>query len=196
MSRLVLSILFLLVLVPMARAQECDCTITPYKPSPPCFDKCTTSIRTISIFFKSNSSIIDITAKRTMDEAVAWARREKAMGNANGWLGDVVGFADSTGNTARNRALSKRRVNAVIEYLGRVHGLDLSQLVQPFGYTFGYTEAERANNEEGRAKNRRVEIRIYQREGIVKFRALKPNRPRSAPSAKEASFSERPRQQL
>lgn len=40
MSKFVLSILFLFLLVPLARAQDCDCTITPFKPNPPCFNKC------------------------------------------------------------------------------------------------------------------------------------------------------------
>lgn len=44
MTKFTFSILFLLLLVPMARAQQCDCTITPFKPSPPCFDKCTLNL--------------------------------------------------------------------------------------------------------------------------------------------------------
>ena len=37
--------------------------------------------------------------------------------NLKGWVIEVVGYADSTGNTARNRSLSERRANAVINYL-------------------------------------------------------------------------------
>ena len=123
-------------------------------------------IKTIPVLFKVNSSIIDAAGRQTIDDAAAWAKGEKAKGNTNGWLVEVVGFADTTGNTAKNRALSERRAKAVIQYLVGVHGLDLRRLVQPFGY--GDSKPV-ANNKtaEGRAKNRRVEIRILQNKGIA-----------------------------
>jgi OOP family OmpA-OmpF porin len=123
-------------------------------------------VRTIPVLFKVNSSVIDGTAKQTMDEAAAWAKGEKAKGNANGWLVEVVGFADTTGNTARNRALSERRAKAVIQYLVGVHNLDLRRLVQPFGYGDSKPVADN-KTAAGRAKNRRVEIRILQNKGIA-----------------------------
>jgi len=124
------------------------------------------TLKTIPVLFKVNSSTIDATAKQTMDEAAAWAKAEKAKGNANGWLVQVVGFADTTGNTARNRALSERRAKAVIQYLVGVHGLDLRRLVQPFGYGDSKPVADNSTAE-GRAKNRRVEIIILQNKGIA-----------------------------
>ncbi len=124
------------------------------------------TIRTVPVLFKVNSSIIDATAKQTIDEAAAWAEGEKAKGNANGWLVEVVGFADTSGNTARNRTLSERRSKAVIQYLVGVHNLDLRRLVQPFG--FGESKPVADNKTAaGRAKNRRVEIRILQNKGIA-----------------------------
>ena len=124
------------------------------------------TIRTVSVLFKVNSSVIDATARQTMDDAAAWAKGEKAKGNANGWLVEVVGFADTTGNTARNRSLSERRAKAVIQYLVGVHGLDLRRLVQPFGFGDSKPVADN-KTAAGRAKNRRVEIRILQNKGIA-----------------------------
>ena len=122
-------------------------------------------IRTIPVLFKVNSSIIDANAKNAIDEAAVWAKGEKAQGNTNGWLVEVVGFADTTGNTAKNRTLSERRSKAVIQYLVGVHSLDLRRLVQPFG--FGDSKPVASNKTAaGRAKNRRVEIRILQNKGI------------------------------
>src|SRR5258705_12518617 len=43
--------------------------------------------------------------------------------NTKGWVVEVVGFADTTGNTAANRSLSERRANAVIGYLVTRHSL-------------------------------------------------------------------------
>jgi len=123
-------------------------------------------IRSIPVLFKVNSSVLNAAAKQTIDEAAAWADAEKAKGNANGWLVVVVGFADRTGNTARNRALSERRAKAVIQYLVGVHNLDLRRLVQPFGYGDSKPVADN-KTAAGRAKNRRVEIRILQNKGIA-----------------------------
>ena len=123
-------------------------------------------IRTIPVLFAVNSSTINAVGKKAIDEAATWAKEEKAKGNANGWLVEVVGFADKTGNTAKNRALSERRSKSVIQYLVLVHSLDLRRLVQPFGY--GDSKPVASNkNAEGRAKNRRVEIRILQNKGIA-----------------------------
>ena len=123
-------------------------------------------LRSIPVLFKVNSSVLNAAAKQTIDEAAAWADAEKAKGNANGWLVVVVGFADRTGNTARNRALSERRAKAVIQYLVGVHNLDLRRLVQPFGYGDSKPVADN-KTAAGRAKNRRVEIRILQNKGIA-----------------------------
>ena len=124
------------------------------------------TIRTIPVLFKVNSSIIDSVARQTIDNAAAWAKEEKAKGNTNGWLVQVVGFADTTGNTAKNRALSERRAKAVIQYLVGVHGMDLRRLVQPFG--FGESKPVADNKSAaGRAKNRRVEVTILQNKGIA-----------------------------
>ena len=124
------------------------------------------TIKTIPVLFKVNSSVIDATGKATIDEAAAWAKAEKAKGNANGWLVQVVGFADTTGKSAKNRALSERRAQAVIQYLVTVHNLDLRRLVQPFGYGDAKPVADNSTAE-GRAKNRRVEIIILQNKGIA-----------------------------
>src|SRR5882762_3118040 len=124
------------------------------------------TVRTIPVLFKVNSSIIDATARQTIDDAAEWAKGEKAKGNTNGWLVEVVGFADTSGNTARNRSLSERRSKAVIQYLVGVHNLDLRRLVQPFGYGDSKPVADN-KTAAGRAKNRRVEIKILQNKGIA-----------------------------
>jgi outer membrane protein OmpA-like peptidoglycan-associated protein len=123
------------------------------------------TIKMIPVLFKVNSSVLDAKAKQTIDEAAAWAKEEKAKGNANGWLVEVVGFADTSGKTAKNKALSERRANAVIQYMVLKHGLDLRRIVQPFGY--GENKPV-ANNKTaaGRAQNRRVEIKVLQNKGI------------------------------
>ena len=78
----------------------------------------------------------------------------------------VIGYADRTGNSARNIDLSERRANAVIYYIVSKYKMPLNRLVQPFGY--GQLEPVADNTTKaGRAKNRRVEIRLMVNKGIA-----------------------------
>ena len=124
------------------------------------------TIKLIPVLFAVNSAVLSPEAKKTIDEAAAWAKEEKAKGNANGWLVEVVGFADTSGKTAKNKTLSEKRANVVIQYLVLKHGLDLRRLVQPFGFGENKPVADN-KTAAGRAANRRVEIKILQNKGIA-----------------------------
>jgi len=124
------------------------------------------TIKLIPVLFAVNSAVLSPEARKTIDEAAAWAKEEKAKGNANGWLVEVVGFADTSGKTAKNKALSERRANAVIQYLVLKHGMDLRRLVQPFGFGENKPVADN-KTAAGRAQNRRVEIKVLQNKGIA-----------------------------
>jgi len=70
---------------------------------------------------------------------------------------DVLGHTDSTGSDAYNQSLSERRAEAVANFLAN-SGVQRARLA-----TRGYGESQPiASNatEEGRAANRRVEIKI------------------------------------
>ena len=125
------------------------------------------TIKITPVLFKLNSAVIDPTAKATIDEVAKWAVEQRKAGNGNGWMYQVVGFADTSGKTAKNRALSERRAQAVIRYLVQTYNMDLRRLIQPFG--FGEEGKQAADNKtaEGRARNRRVEIIILQNKGIA-----------------------------
>jgi OmpA-OmpF porin, OOP family len=119
-------------------------------------------VRTIAVLFATGSSVLGPKGKAEIDKAAAWVKTQ----NTKGWVVSVVGFADTTGNTAANRSLSERRSNAVIGYLVTKHNLPLQRLVQPFGYGDLQPVAENTTAE-GRAKNRRVEIRLMVNKGIA-----------------------------
>jgi OOP family OmpA-OmpF porin len=78
----------------------------------------------------------------------------------------VVGFADSTGTTEFNKQLSESRTNAVIDYLVSKHNLPLERLIRPFGFGEDKPTADN-DTPAGRAKNRRVEIRVLLNKGIA-----------------------------
>jgi len=119
-------------------------------------------IKTITVYFKTGSSVLGPQAKGTIDSAAAWVKTQ----NTKGWVVAVIGYADASGNSARNRDLSERRANAVIYYLVTKYKLPMHRLVQPFGY--GQLEPVAENKTaEGRAKNRRAEIRLMVNKGIA-----------------------------
>jgi outer membrane protein OmpA-like peptidoglycan-associated protein len=119
-------------------------------------------IRTITVTFRTGSATLTPQAKAAIDEAGAWVKTQ----NTKGWVMAVIGYADSTGSTARNIDLSERRANAVIYYIVSKFKMPLNRLVQPFGY--GQLEPVAENTTRaGRAKNRRVEIRLMVNKGIA-----------------------------
>lgn len=119
-------------------------------------------IKTITVYFNTNSSVLGPKAKAAIDEAATWVKDQT---DKKGWVVAVIGYADATGNTARNRTLSEARANNVIYYLVTKHKMPMQRLVQPFGY--GQLEPAAENNTaSGRAKNRRVEIRLMRNKGI------------------------------
>src|SRR6185436_18741772 len=69
-------------------------------------------VKTITVYFNTGSSSLSREAKTTIDEAAAWVRTQ----DRKGWVAEVVGYADSRGNTMGNRNLSEQRAKAVIYY--------------------------------------------------------------------------------
>jgi outer membrane protein OmpA-like peptidoglycan-associated protein len=119
-------------------------------------------IRTIIVPFATGSSTIGPKGRGIIDDAASWAKTQ----DRKGWMVEVVGFADSTGNTARNKTLSEKRAKAVIDYLVNKYNMPLTKLVQPFGAGVNNPTATN-DTEEGRAANRRVEIRLLLNKGIA-----------------------------
>src|SRR2546421_10459108 len=110
--------------------------------------------------FRVGSAVLNPDAKAKLD-AVA----TKAL-NAKGYVLEVTGHADSTGSTERNRALSQRRADAVIRYLVEQHKIPLRRIITPYG--FGELEPVADNKtREGRAENRRVEVKILVNKGLT-----------------------------
>lgn len=119
-------------------------------------------IKTITVYFPTGSSKLGPKAKTEIDNAAAWVKTQ----DTKGWVMAVIGYADTTGNSQRNIDLSERRANAVIYYIVSKYKMPLHRLVQPFGY--GQLEPVAENKTaEGRAKNRRVEIRLMVNKGIA-----------------------------
>ena len=115
---------------------------------------------TSSVNFRSGSSVLSAESKTTLDDIASAAL------NAKGYVLEVSGFTDSTGSVAFNRALSQRRADAVIRYLVENHNIPLRRIITPYGYGEMNPVAEN-DSREGRAQNRRVEIKLLVNRGLT-----------------------------
>lgn len=114
----------------------------------------------LAVNFRTGSAVLSADSKSKLDELAT-----KAL-NAKGYVLEVSGFADATGGLERNRVLSQRRADTVIRYLVENHQIPLRRIVTPYGYGESNPVAEN-NSREGRAQNRRVEVKLLVNKGLM-----------------------------
>jgi OmpA-OmpF porin, OOP family len=83
-----------------------------------------------------------------------------------GYIVEVMGYADSTGNAAMNTELSEKRAKAVITYLIQQGSIPVRHIVAP-GAMGEYGAAAPNETKAGRAENRRVEVKVLVNKGIA-----------------------------
>ena len=114
----------------------------------------------LAVNFRTGSATLSADSKTKLDEIAT-----KAL-NSKGYVVEVEGFADATGSIERNRVLSQRRADAVIRYLVENHNIPLRRIVQPYGFGESHPVAENSSRE-GRAQNRRVEVKLLVNKGLT-----------------------------
>ena len=91
-----------------------------------------------------------------------------------GYVIEITGFASAEGGTAKNKALSQKRAQAVIDYLVETHNIPLRRIGQSYG--FGELQAVADNTtREGREQNRRVEVKLMVSRGLNQNVEVRPN---------------------
>lgn len=105
------------------------------------------------IFFDFNKADIKAESKPTLDEMAKFLKSS----NEGNFL--VVGHTDSVGGFESNINLSQRRAEAVVKALVSIYGVPQGKL-KPVGIAYASPMATN-RTEEGRAKNRRVELVEY-----------------------------------
>jgi OOP family OmpA-OmpF porin len=113
----------------------------------------------VSVTFATNSSTLAPEARKVLDDLAA-----KAPGAKN-YKVEITGHTDSTGNLQKNLALSRQRADAVVQYLAVKHKIPLRRMETPMGYAATQTVAD-DTTAEGRAQNRRVDIRVFVNKGL------------------------------
>ncbi len=107
---------------------------------------------TVNVYFPVNKDTLAATDKTALDGLAA-----KAL-TITGYVIEVAGFADSTGDADKNLALSQRRADAVVQYLAIAHNIPPRRMVTPIGY--GDTRSQARGTSETQALDRRVEAKL------------------------------------
>ena len=110
-------------------------------------------VQAATVLFPFDSAKLKADDKQQLDQLI---------GSANGlkrYFIAVEGYTDTTGDANYNLELSKRRAEAVVQYLAGEKDVDFNRI-----HTIGLGEqklADPAKTKDARAKNRRVEVKIY-----------------------------------
>lgn len=110
------------------------------------------SIALDDLVFASGTSTLAQDDYASLRDLAAWLKQNSKLTLA------LVGHTDASGGLEGNIALSRKRAEAVRQYMIKVHGIPARQLeAQGVGYL-----APRASNltDDGREKNRRVEVML------------------------------------
>lgn len=114
----------------------------------------------MNVYFNSNSAVLAPEFRQALDELA------RKTATAKGYVIEITGHADSTGNVNRNRILSQQRADAVVRYLQENHDIPLRRIVTPFGYGQLRPVADNTSVD-GRRQNRRVEVKILVSRGLA-----------------------------
>ena len=107
----------------------------------------------VAVPFALNKYTLTNDAKAELDKFAGEAKNGKRFFIA------VEGYTDATGSKAYNEALSKRRADQVVEYLVAKHDIPIYRI-----HTIGLGDekpVEDARTRSARAKNRRVEVKVF-----------------------------------
>jgi outer membrane protein OmpA-like peptidoglycan-associated protein len=111
-------------------------------------------ISTAPIYFKLGQSRLSKDEEAKLDDAI------QKISGMKGYILEVEGFADKTGDVAYNRELSRKRADAVVHYLAVEHSVPLRS-IRELGVGSDFPDATNKTRDDRKA-NRRVDVKIYQ----------------------------------
>ena len=110
-------------------------------------------VSTEPVYFGFGKSVLAKDEQAKLDDAT------QKLSGMKGYIIEVEGFADRTGNTAYNRELSRKRADAVVHYLAVEHNIPLRS-IRELGVGADFPDANNKTRE-ARKENRRVDVKIY-----------------------------------
>lgn len=110
---------------------------------------------TVAVNFKFDSAVLTPEAKASLDNL------SSQIGNKSNFVLEIEGFADYVGTDEYNNQLTQKRADSVRRYLAEQHDIPLFRM-----YIVGLGKSRPVadnHTKEGRAENRRVEVRLLTR---------------------------------
>ena len=121
----------------------------------------------VSVTFAFDKAVLTADDRRQLDSFAS------TLGTARGYILEVTGGTDSTGDAQYNYQLSQRRADAVVNYLSSKHNIPPHKF-----YLVGIGKDQQVASDRtaaGRAKNRRVEIKLMSNMGSPGASSSSPN---------------------
>lgn len=117
-----------------------------------------TTVAEAEVYFSENSSLLDANCKADLDQLVS------SNAGTAGYLIEIAGYASSTGPVEYNQKLSEERAASVVHYLIEKDNVPMRRIVVPAGFGETHPAAENTDKN-GRALNRRVDVKILVNKG-------------------------------
>jgi OmpA-OmpF porin, OOP family len=114
---------------------------------------------TVMVPFKFDKAVLTADTRQDLDKLAQDIQANKRFFIA------VEGYTDTTGSKAYNEALSRKRADAVVEYLVAKHDIPIYRI-----HMIGLGEekpVEDARTRAARAKNRRVEVKVFSADQVT-----------------------------
>jgi outer membrane protein OmpA-like peptidoglycan-associated protein len=113
----------------------------------------------VSVPFKFDKYMLSPDAKQDLDKLVSDVKADRRFFIA------VEGYTDRTGSKSYNEALSRKRADAVVEYLVAKGDIPIYRI-----HMIGLGEekpVDEGHNRSARAKNRRVEVKVFSADEVT-----------------------------
>jgi OmpA-OmpF porin, OOP family len=113
----------------------------------------------VTVPFAFNKSALTADSKQELDKLAQDVHSDKRFFIA------VEGYTDKTGTAAYNEVLSRKRADAVVEYLVAKHDIPIYRI-----HMIGLGDekpVDEAHNRTARAKNRRVEVKVFNADEVT-----------------------------
>jgi outer membrane protein OmpA-like peptidoglycan-associated protein len=115
---------------------------------------------TVTVFFPVNSASLSESDRAKLKQLATQAM------TLNGYMIQVAGYTDASGNARYNQELSDRRAQGVIEYLQQSCAVPLFRVLAPAA--MGMSDPAASNETaQGKAENRRVVVKVLVNRGIA-----------------------------
>ena len=138
-----------------------------------------------TVYFPINSSKLSDEDKQKLDQIIQQTKSEQ------GYIVEVAGYADTTGNAALNQRLSQDRATSVTRYLEQMGDIPIHRILTPTGMGTSHEAADNSTRE-GRKMNRRVEVRVLINQGVVSSSASSTGTASDTPATPTAATTPPP----